>query len=140
MARALFFSSTYITIGNGRNTPFWEARWLRGASPKDIAPNLFMASRCKRRMISTELQNFNWIRNIRNINTPILLEEFVMLHMALSSITLSDQPDEILWRWMTNGQNTAASVYDCQFKGSMVYFPTADVWKASTEPKCKLFV
>jgi hypothetical protein len=99
-----------------------------------------MASRCKGRMVFTKLQNFNWIRNFRNINTPVLLEDFVMLHMALSSITLSDQPDEILWRWMTNGQYTAASAYDCQFEGSMICFPTADVWKASTEPKCKLFV
>jgi hypothetical protein len=28
--RALFFSSTYIIIGNGENTPFWEAKWLIG--------------------------------------------------------------------------------------------------------------
>lgn len=32
--RALFFASTTIQIGNGRKTPFWEARWLQGAAPK----------------------------------------------------------------------------------------------------------
>jgi hypothetical protein len=63
-----------------------------------------------------------------------------MLYMALSSVTLNDQPDEIFWRWTANGQYSAASTYECQFKGSLVYFPASDVWKASTEPKCKFFV
>lgn len=36
-----FFVSTTMVIGNGKNTPFWEARWLQGMAPKDLAPNLF---------------------------------------------------------------------------------------------------
>jgi hypothetical protein len=39
--RALFSSSTYISIGNGRNTPFWEAKWLHGTSPEELVPYLF---------------------------------------------------------------------------------------------------
>jgi hypothetical protein len=39
--RALFFSSTFIQIGDDQNTPFWEAKWVNAATPKDIAPNLF---------------------------------------------------------------------------------------------------
>jgi hypothetical protein len=57
--RALFFSSTYIVIGDGKNTPFWKAKWLNGAAPKDIAPSLFREARCKRRMVSVELHNLN---------------------------------------------------------------------------------
>jgi hypothetical protein len=60
--------------------------------------------------------------------------------MALSSIILSNQPDEIWWRWTPNGQYSAASAYECQFKGAMVYFLATEVWKARTEPKCKFFV
>jgi hypothetical protein len=88
-------------------------------------------------MVATELRNYNCIRNIRYINTPSLLEEFVLLHMALSSITLSNQPNEIWWRWTPNGQYSAASAYECQFKGAMVFFPTTEV---RIEPKCKFFV
>jgi hypothetical protein len=36
-----FFCSTTVTIGDGRNTPFWESRWLDGIAPKDLAPELF---------------------------------------------------------------------------------------------------
>jgi hypothetical protein len=39
--RQLFFSSTWIQVGNGKTTPFWEAKWLFGAAPKELAPNLF---------------------------------------------------------------------------------------------------
>jgi hypothetical protein len=52
-----------------------------------------------------------------------------MLYMALSSVSLSDRHDEIIWRWRANGQYTAASAYDCQFKGAYTFFPTTEVWK-----------
>jgi hypothetical protein len=52
---ALFFASTVIVVGDGKNTPFWEARWLNGVLP----PNLFAQARYKKRMVHKELQNFN---------------------------------------------------------------------------------
>jgi hypothetical protein len=56
---ALFFSSTIINIGNGKNNHFWEARWVQGTSPKEMAPNLFKQARFKRRSVSYEMQNLN---------------------------------------------------------------------------------
>jgi hypothetical protein len=41
--RALFFTSTVITIGDGKSTLFWKARWLNGVAPKELAPNLSVA-------------------------------------------------------------------------------------------------
>jgi hypothetical protein len=38
----LFFQSTNIHVGNGKNTPFSEARWLHGTSPKELALELYM--------------------------------------------------------------------------------------------------
>jgi hypothetical protein len=52
----LFFSSTKVLVGDGRNTPFWEARWLNGAAPKDLAPNLYATARFKR-TVQKELQS-----------------------------------------------------------------------------------
>jgi hypothetical protein len=37
--RALDFAYNVIIVGDGRNTPFWEARWR--VSPKELAPNLY---------------------------------------------------------------------------------------------------
>jgi hypothetical protein len=52
--RALFFCSTYMHVGNGLNTPFWEAKWLHGAAPKDFALGLFKMARFKNRSVATE--------------------------------------------------------------------------------------
>lgn len=87
----------------------------------------------------TELQNFNWIRNLGEINSPTLMEEYTLLHMAISSITLTEANDVIRWRWTAKGEYSAASAYEAQFKGSMSYFPANDIWRAHSEPKCRFF-
>jgi hypothetical protein len=51
LERQLFFISTTIQIENGRNTPFWEARWLQGLAPKDLAPSLYNSARFKTRSV-----------------------------------------------------------------------------------------
>jgi hypothetical protein len=101
--RALFFNSTYIRIGYGKNTPLWEAKWLHGLPVrilhhKDIAPNLFRTARFKRRFVHTKLHDFNWIRNLKEIDSP-LLEEHIILYMALSTVSLAEHKDQIVWRW-----------------------------------------
>jgi hypothetical protein len=93
--RHLFFSSTWVQIGNGKTTPFWEARWLLGSTPKDLAPHLFECARYKGRTIATELKNNNWIKNLQDISSTTHLEEFTLLFMALSDVQLNDQKDQI---------------------------------------------
>jgi hypothetical protein len=138
--RSLFFSSTYMQVGDGKITPFWEARWLHETAPKDIAPNLFKAARFKSRSIATELHNSNWIRNIGPINSPSLLNEYVLLFIMLSSVTLTQDRDQVFWRWSANGWYSVGSAYECQFAGSMSYFLAMEIWRAKAEPKCKFFV
>jgi hypothetical protein len=42
-----------------------------------------------------ELLNLNWIKNHRDINSTPLLEEFILLFIALSEVELSQQKDDI---------------------------------------------
>jgi hypothetical protein len=84
---------THINIGNGLNTPFYEAKWLQGVSSKEMAPDLFRQIRYKRRTIYFEMHNYNWIRNIQNIDSSILIHEFLMLFVALDSVELTNQRD-----------------------------------------------
>lgn len=137
--RDLFFSTTKINIGNGKNTPFWEGRWLNGTSPKQLAPNLFQLVRFKTRSVAKELSNLNWIRNCKGIDSPQLIEEFVLLFMALSDVVLTQQDDEIIWRWTDSGKYTMASAYNCQFLGSMATFQPDSLWQAKTKPRCRFF-
>jgi hypothetical protein len=138
--RHLFLFSTIIQIGDGKSTPFWEARWLRGLAPKELAPNLFLIARFKRRTVQQEQRNNNWIRNLQHISTTEQLVEFTLLFMAISSTELSNKKDSTSWKWSANGKFSVASAYDCQFAGSMTTFLAPDVWSAFSEPRRKFFV
>jgi hypothetical protein len=131
--RALFFASTVIT-------PFWDVRWLNGVSPKELAPNLYKQARFKFRTVGKELQNFNWIKNLKAINTENLMDEFVLLFSALSEVTLNNDRDKIVWHWTPSGEYSAASVYDAHFLEVFPQFRASTIWQAKSEPKCRFFV
>jgi hypothetical protein len=137
--RQLFFSSTTMQVGNGKATPFWESRWLEGRAPKDLAPHLYAIAKFKKRLVHDEMRNDNWIRGLRNIHTTQQIEEFTMLFIALASVTLTNQEDEINWKWTTNGKYSVFSAYECQFIGAMSHFSVDDIWRAITEPECQFF-
>jgi hypothetical protein len=48
-----------MIVGDGRNTPFWESRWIDGGAPRNIEPNIFQKVRFKKRSVHAELQNMN---------------------------------------------------------------------------------
>jgi hypothetical protein len=77
-------------VGNGRNTPFWEAKWIQRAAPKDLAPGLFKSAIFKKRSVYSKLKNSNWIRNLGVIDSPELLDEYVTLFLAISSFSLTE--------------------------------------------------
>jgi hypothetical protein len=136
----LFFCSTVMHVGDGKNTPFWESRWLNGLSPKDLAPTLYGLTRFKQISISTELHNLNWIRSLAEINTSTQLEEFALLFMALEPVHLNQHKDTIRWKWTASGDFSVASAYDIQFRGSFNPYPATPIWQAYAQPKCKFFV
>jgi hypothetical protein len=121
------------------STPFWEARWLNGVSPKDLAPSLFDQARFKFRTVAKELRNWNWIRNLKQTNTEQLLDEFILLFSALNGVQLSEDKDAIAWKWTSSGDYSAASAYDIRFLGAVRAFRASTIWKASTEPRCRSF-
>jgi hypothetical protein len=77
--KALFQPSIVISIGNGKNAPFWHDNWLQGKASKDIAPLLYKLAHFKKRTIEKELQNSNWIQAVRRIATRDELQQFVEL-------------------------------------------------------------
>jgi hypothetical protein len=78
-----------VAIRDGKNTPFWEAKWLNDSAPKYLAPNLYKVAKFKHRTVHTELRNQNWIKNLKHIDNPDLLEEFTLLFMTLTPVLLN---------------------------------------------------
>jgi hypothetical protein len=76
---------------------------------------------------------------LQDIDSPALLEEFTLLFMAISSVMLTNQKDQISWKWARDGCYSVASIYECQFFGAMIQFLAGSIWKATTEPKCRFF-
>jgi hypothetical protein len=70
---------------------------VHGAAPKDLAPGLYQTARYKKRSVYDELKNSSWIKNLQEIHDPDLLDEFVQLYMAPTTIQLSDNKDHITW-------------------------------------------
>jgi hypothetical protein len=50
-----------------------------------------------------------------------------------------EQEDQIRWRWTVDGNYTAKSVYQAQFKGSYCTFKAKSIWRAHAEGKLKFF-
>ena len=57
----------------------------------------------------------------------------------VQEVQLNDREDEIIWKYTADGQYSAKSVYDVQFRGSYCGFQPQRVWKAYAEPKHKFF-
>jgi hypothetical protein len=80
--------------------------------------------------------NDNWMCVVRQLSTQVELREFIRLWQLLREVSQSaDVEDQILWKWMTNGEYTVNSAYSVQFQGSHPLFPYNKLWKAKTEPK-----
>jgi hypothetical protein len=60
-----------------------------------LAPNVYKQTRYKFRTVSKELSNMNWIRNLRQVNTEALMDEFILLFTALNDVILTEERDTI---------------------------------------------
>ena len=87
-------------------TSFWHSGWLSGRRPKDIAPNLFLLSKSKRRKVADALDNDNWIRDI-NISNGIMtthLQEYTLLWNLTRQIQLRPgHVGQIRWKFTESG-------------------------------------
>jgi hypothetical protein len=89
--------------------------------------------------VNVELHNYNWIKNLKPFESAEQLDEFVLLFMAISGVNLSHQIDKIFWRWTPYGKFSVPSVYECQFHGSMTFFPAPIIWKAASDARSSFF-
>ncbi|XP_071685205.1 uncharacterized protein [Lolium perenne] len=138
----LFYSATTINLGNGKKTPFWQAPWLQGRKPIDIAPLIFGSSKRKNWKVAQALHNDAWVSKIDLEGTFTIdhMAQFIDLWTLISTIHLDpDVDDDIVWRLTANGHYSAKSAYELQFLGSLLSPMNKLIWKAWAPPKVKFF-
>uniref|UniRef100_A0ACD6AK31 Uncharacterized protein n=1 Tax=Avena sativa TaxID=4498 RepID=A0ACD6AK31_AVESA len=138
----LFAAATTVIVGDGEKVLFWEASWLDGMRPKDVAPLIFEISRKKKCSVLCALHNDFWVSQINTQNGLSLehLEQFYKLWEKLVNVSLHPQrPDAISWKLTNDGLYSAKSAYNMQFLGLTTSLMPPLVWKPWATPKCKFF-
>jgi hypothetical protein len=138
----IFYTATEISLGNGNKTPFWQAPWLHGRRPIDVAPLIFEISKRKNWVVAKALHGNSWVAKI-DLEKNFTIEhfnQFLELWTHLSTIHLNELvEDDISWRLASNGQYSAKSAYEVQFLGLIKSLMYDTVWKARAPPKTKFF-
>ncbi|WVZ95115.1 hypothetical protein U9M48_040917, partial [Paspalum notatum var. saurae] len=140
--RLLFAAATRIVIGDGAKTSFWHCAWANGRRPKDIAHDIFIASRGRRCSVREALFDLTWVRHIdlQAIHTADHLKQFVDLWYLTQSVALvHDTEDRIIWRFNAFGTYSTASAYRVQFAGHTGLNLKSLIWKPWGPSKCKTF-
>ena len=138
----LFYAATSITIGDGATADFWEASWLSGQRPKQMAPHIYSISRRKKWTVQQALANHRWIGqvDIARITSASDIQEFALLWYQIQAVHLNpSSPDSIVWKFTDSGTYTASSAYKIQFEGIVASPMQHIICKVWAAPKCKFF-
>jgi hypothetical protein len=138
----LFATATKFTIGNGKRALLWEASWINGSIPKDIAPLIFDLSKTKRCAVAKTLEEDLWISQINYQNGLSIdhLIQFTKLWEMVQEVHLDPNTmDSILWKFTNDGSYSSKTTYNMQFFGHTKSSMPSLVWKPWASPKCKTF-
>jgi hypothetical protein len=97
----IFYTAIKISLGNGNKTPFWQAPWLHGRRPIDVAPLIFEISKRKNWVVSKALHDNSYVTKIdlEKSFTIHHFNQFLELWVLLSTIQLNEfAEDDISWR------------------------------------------
>jgi hypothetical protein len=138
----LFAAATKVSIGNGKKALFWEATWLDGRCPKDIAPLIFKVSKRKNYTVNKALNSNFWVSQV-NTQEGFSVEyivQFTNLWEMLHAIHFDPNvPDSISWKFTNDGSYSSKTAYKMQFLGRPISPLPSEVWKPWAPPKCKFF-
>jgi hypothetical protein len=138
--KAMFAAATQITLGDGSKAVFWSDRWLSGQIPAEAAPELYKISIRKNRTVKEALENERWLLDLRHhLDVQHLPQLFRLAHL-IDSVHLTQQPDDITWRFGAKPYYSAGSAYRLQFLGAVGTDFKKIIWKGWAPARCKFFI
>ncbi|KAF8724625.1 hypothetical protein HU200_020895 [Digitaria exilis] len=90
-------------------------------------------------MKRTHRSDGKWKRGLRCMPTTDEINQYVELWGMLQQVQLNDQPDNIIWRFSTNGTYSSSSAYQAQFTANFSDLDWDRLSKTRAENKCKFF-
>ena len=87
------------------HTPFWDAPWVNGAKPKDIAPLISLAYKRKKWSVASALCENNWTAKIKLDEHFYFahMDQFIDLWVKLQTMVLHEEvEDNIHWTLSAN--------------------------------------
>lgn len=138
----LFAASTKITVGDGNMTRFWDSAWIDGRRPKDLMPLVYAISKNRKKSLHQGKEDDAWVHDLifdaGSTITVNLVEQLVRLWEAVRNVQLvSEEPDQIVWKFTGNGHYTASSAYHAQCLEAPSTNLNSLIWKAWAPGKCK---
>jgi hypothetical protein len=131
-----------VNVGDGKKARFWDAPWLDGRQPMDIAPLVYEGSNRKKCTVHKALYAEFWFSQFNTQNGLSLehIVQFANLWEMLQSIHLDpNNEDSISWKFTNDGIYSSESAYGMQFFGQTKSSITSLVRKPWAPPKCKSF-
>jgi hypothetical protein len=89
--------------------------------------------------IAAGLHAHSWARDIHGVLGIREVGQYLLLWRQVESIPLTNQPDQLLWRWTANGAYSAKSCYLAMFHGSKACAYWKLLWKTWAPPRVKFF-
>lgn len=140
---ALVRAAARALVGNGKNTLFWEDRWIDGFRICEIAPDIYnrIPKRTRNtRLVSDAIMNDAWAGDIGPDLTAEALDEFFRLWPRVAVTRLTDGvEDSICWAWEKDGNFSARSAYAAKFMGLEVSPTASFTWKSRAPLQCRFF-
>ncbi|PNT74374.1 hypothetical protein BRADI_1g13485v3 [Brachypodium distachyon] len=98
-------------IGNGRNVRFWEDQWFGGSSLAIQFWDLYI-------ICNEQMAPVSEVWTIMKLGCPFwrtfwprLIEQWGLLSQILSSIELTDEQDQMMWKLNNSGIYSSQSLY-----------------------------
>lgn len=137
--KSLFIASNTICINNGSKVSFWDDHWLNGENLAVSFPNLFKHSKNRKISLPQGLTNRKWVTYLKSNPSIEVLHEYIDFFHRSRVVTLSNNDDAFILKWMDDGKYTARSAYQYQFLGRTDSPLPSVIWQIKIPPRVQFF-